>query len=128
MRLIAIIERHQTSDTGFLTVSALAKAAGISRSTIYKYYSDVIEIIGVNKTKASAVAQNGNLKKVDMMRRQLIKSKEITCYLTNVCTNQLIEISELKSAFEELERKASAKIAYLESKIAKLEKSPFRAV
>lgn len=128
MTLLAIIERHQGSDAGFLTVSALAKAAGISRSTIYKYYSDVIEIIGANKTKIPAVAKNEDVKKVDLMRRQLIKNKEITCYLTNICSNQLVEISELKGALEELERNTSAKIAYLESKIAKLEKSPLRTV
>lgn len=125
--LLAIIENHRESNSS-LTVSALAKAAGISRSSIYKYYPGVLELIATSKKKTSSAAKNESLKKIDFMRRQLSKNKELMSYLTNICTNQLIEISELKSALEDLERNAAAKISYLESKVAKLEKLPLRTV
>ena len=125
--LLSIIEKHGKSNIR-ITVSALAKAAGISRSSIYKYYPDVLDAIDRAKANMSSSVRNESIHKIDLMRSQLVKSKELVSYLTNICTNQLIEISELKISLRDLESNTTAKISYLHSKLSKLEKNPLRVV
>lgn len=125
--LLAVIEKHRKAEAS-ITVSALAKSVEISRSSIYKYYPDIPDLIANNKGKSQSSAQTENIKKIDLMRSQLIKNKELLSYLTNICTNQLIEISILKDALEDLESNTNAKISYLESKVSKLEKPQLRAI
>lgn len=127
-RLLACIESSKSANAQKLTVSALAKSVGISRSSIYKYYPDVIALLSGGKPDAMLSRTFKDSSKVDLMREQLSRSRELVLYLTNICSNQLIEISKLKEELDLLSSSSTAKILYLESKLSKLEKHSLRAV
>lgn len=127
LHLKSLIVKLREKNAGAITVSALANAADISRSTIYKYYPDVLVLLR-DQQKVATSDSSKDLRKLDMTKQQLCKSKELVSYLSNICSNQLIEISELEEAIEQLQKSSIARISYLESKIAKLEKITLRSV
>ncbi|WP_116799872.1 TetR/AcrR family transcriptional regulator [Pseudomonas syringae] len=126
--LINLLSSLKATSNIPVTVSALAKAAGISRSTIYKYYPDILDMLQSQNTPFTTAKQTEASVKMDLMKRRLAKSKELIAYLSNICSNQMVEIAELEEFIDQLQKTSAAKISYLESKIAKLEIVPLKRV
>jgi DNA-binding transcriptional regulator YhcF (GntR family) len=125
--LYQIIEKLNKEGEQVISVTRLAKEAALTRSTIYKYYPDVLSALG-RGTSDQAAIESAIFAKNEILNRQLKKNLKLVAYLTNICTNQLVEISELRELYDQLERGNAAKINYLESKILKLTKVPLRPV
>lgn len=123
-----LVVKMREANGDAITVSALANTAGISRSTIYKYYPDVLALLRSQQESIVTVSSANDLRKIDLIKHQLSKSKDLVLYLSNICSNQLIEISELEEAIDQIQKSNSARVSYLESKIAKLEKNTLRRV
>jgi AcrR family transcriptional regulator len=111
-----------------VTVTDLAKAAGISRSSLYKYYPDVLSLLSTSTDNIQRSAFDGAGKKQDMLRNQLKKHKDLVACLSNICSNQLVEIAELNERIAYLERTSEAKIAFLTAQIASSERKSLRTV
>lgn len=125
--LYKIIEKLNKEGEHVISVTRLAKEAALTRSTIYKYYPDVLSALGRGINNQAAI-ESAIFTKNDILNRQLKKNLKLVAYLTNICSNQLVEISEMREHYDRLERASAAKINYLESKILKLTKSPLRSV
>ncbi len=110
------------------TVSALADAAGVSRSTIYKYYPDFVNMVKSVANSAASVELPGHIVKLEIMRKKIIKQKEIIAYLTNICSNQLIELSEISEFYIQQNNSKDLRINYLESQLAKFESRSLKSV
>ncbi|WP_426143810.1 TetR/AcrR family transcriptional regulator [Pseudomonas sp. DWP3-1-2] len=123
-----LVLRLKNANGKSVTVSALAEAAGVSRSTIYKYYPDVLTLLRGQHQTSTEVDSARDMNKIDLIRRQLSKNKELVAYLSNICSNQLIEIYELEETLDQVQKASNARLAYLESKIAKLESKKLRIV
>ncbi|MFC6336173.1 TetR family transcriptional regulator [Pseudomonas sp. CCM 7891] len=126
--LINLLSSLKATSNIPVTVSALAKAAGISRSTIYKYYPDILDMLQSQNTPFTTAKRTEASVKIDLMKRRLAKSKELIAYLSNICSNQMVEIAEQEELIDQLQKTSAAKISYLESKIAKLEIVPLKRV
>lgn len=126
--LVQQLVELEKNGTDCVTVAALARAAGISRSSLYKYYPDILALI-VKKPNGRRDFASGDYDiKQDMLRGQLVKNKELVSCLSNICSNQLVEIAELSEHILHLERTSQAKIAYLQAELASMQKSPLRIV
>jgi AcrR family transcriptional regulator len=129
MREFLLVTLENISDRGRIPVSvtALAKAAKISRSTIYKYYPDIIAKMKGGREYSYGLIEDNGLK-VAILKKQL---KELQCLvgvLTKVCSVQMIEIIEQKAKYnEELESK-HIQLAHLESALAKTRKPVLKTV
>ena len=110
------------------TISALADSAGVSRSTIYKYYPEFASMVKSIAGSADKVEPPTHSLKLDLMRKQIAKQTEIISHLTNICSNQLIEISEITEFYTQQADSKDLKINFLESKLAKLEERTLKIV
>jgi ACT domain-containing protein len=110
------------------TISALADAAGVSRSTIYKYYPDFVCMVKSVASSAASIEPPAHVIKLEVMRKKIIKQAEIIAYLTNICSNQLIELSETAEFYIQQDNSKNLKINYLESKLAKIESRSLKSV
>lgn len=117
--LLVAIENSRSSSERIGSISALAKLVGVSRSTIYKYYPDVVvkfkEAMGDN---AQRVVECASLKKY-LAQKQVDEYKKIVGALAKICSDQLIAMrqAELRHK-DELESK-ELRIMDLERKLKK---------
>ncbi|PZX01979.1 hypothetical protein DFS28_101329 [Pseudomonas sp. 478] len=116
------------SDTSQLSVTALAIMSGVSRSSLYKYYPDIV-------TKLKAVQSRGGIPtielqglKVSILKKKLEDQKKLVAALARVCSEQLIEISELIAKSRDDNELRDLKIAFLESQLAKTTKPILKTV
>ena len=126
--LVQRLAELEKNGAGCVTVAGLARAAGISRSSLYKYYPDILALIMKKPSGRKQFAYGDYDIKQDMLRGQLLKNKELVSCLSNICSNQLVEIAELSEHILHLERTSQAKIAYLQAELASMQKSPLRIV
>lgn len=117
-RLLGIISNQMANGDVAANISALSQFAGVGRSSIYKYYPDVVKAVKIAALDGTPEKSSVNSTKLDLLRRKYIAQKETVEYLTNICSNQLIEIIELKQDYDNLKEESSIRINYLESQLA----------
>lgn len=117
--LLVAIEKSKSCSEKIDSVSALAKYVGVSRSTIYKYYPDVV--VKLRQTMhdcAQGDVESEGLRR-HLIRKQLDECKKIIGALAKICSDQLIAMrqAELRHK-DELESK-NLRIVDLERKLKK---------
>lgn len=127
-RLLAIISNQMASGNIAANISALSQFAGICRSSIYKYYPDVVKAVKTVALDSAPDKSAVNSTKLDLLRKKYISQKKTVEYLTNICSNQLIEIIELKQEYDHLKEESSLRINYLESQLALAARSTLKVI
>lgn len=101
-----------------LTVTDLAKVAGISRSTLYKYYPEVVATIrhpqnldNLKPTREAAI-------KIRILKNKLKDQKTLIDTLANICSAQLIELLELHASYQDQLELKYLRITALEKQIS----------
>ena len=126
--LLKTLSELSTQGSGNVSITELSKKARISRSSIYKYYPDiVIKARGeVNKTSLS------NLEKISLklviLKKQLVEQKALVAMLTKVCSDQLVEIIEIQAKYTDALESKNLQITYLESALIKSKKFVLKTV
>lgn len=127
-RLLGIISNQMANGNIAANISALSKFAGICRSSIYKYYPDVVKAVKTVALHSTSEQSAVNSTKLDLMRNKYVSQKKTLEYLTNICSNQLIEIIELKQDYDHLKEESSLRINYLESQLALAARSTLKII
>lgn len=117
-KLMEIICNQMANGCIAANVSSLSLYAGVCRSTIYKYYPDVVQAVKAFALGATPKHVETNIAKLELMRKKNRSQKSVIDYLTNICSNQLIEVVELRQELEQLQEVTSLRINYLESQLA----------
>lgn len=126
--LLKTLSELSTQGSGNVSITELSKKARISRSSLYKYYPDiVIKARGeVNKTSLS------NLEKISLklviLKKQLVEQKALVAMLTKVCSDQLVEIIEIQAKYTDALESKNLQITYLESALIKSKKVVLKTV
>lgn len=111
-----------------VSIANLARVSGISRSSLYKYYPDILQMLREQPSTTEYLSVKRGEQKQDMLRNQLSKHKEMINCLSNICSNQLLEIADLTERITHLERTSQAKIAYLQSQLVNAIRKPLETV
>lgn len=127
-RLLAIVRGKMADKEIAPSISALCVEAGISRSTIYKYYPEVVVAVKRITSEFTADGAANSSIKMNLLRRRVSLQKSTIEHLTNICSNQLVEIFELKQSYEILSMESSARVNYLESQLALAKRSNLKSV
>ncbi|MGV6398106.1 hypothetical protein ACTUVN_004783 [Pseudomonas caspiana] len=118
--ILIVLENSIAKGGGKLSVASLAKEARISRSTIYKYYPDIVLKVKRHNGDQFKFDKDADELKKSILSRQLKESKQIIAALAKACSEQLIKLIECNSRhIDELESR-DLKILYLEKKIQSL--------
>lgn len=100
-------------------ITMLANMAGVSRSTLYKYYPDLVAKLRSEKSRSEVPPIERQALKINILQRKFEQQKNLVASLTRICTEQLVEIFELNAAHRDDLEMRDLKIAFLESQIAK---------
>ncbi len=126
--ILAKLERLSVDGLTPVTVVQLATAVGLSRSSLYKYYPDVIAKLRLK----SAPGQNNRCSqealKISLLKSRVVDQKSLIDTLATICSNQLIEFIEFKAASSDEADALKLKIAFLERELAKLKKPSLKVV
>jgi len=126
--LIEIIESKIKSGKVKATIAALAKEAGVNRTTLYKYYGDVIILVKAIACGAPKLTPSIDSRKIELMRKKQKVQTQTIELLTTICSNQLVEIAELNDRLSALNAESNFRIANLERTIASLSKGGLQIV
>jgi hypothetical protein len=117
--LVKALEQGSQSGCINMTVSQLARSVGVSRSTIYKYYPEVV--LRVKKLSGEAVEDslfNFHLKN-KLATNKLQDNRKLISALVKICSDQLVEMEQLKSRHRDEIESRDLKITYLQGKVDK---------
>ncbi|MDI2589818.1 TetR/AcrR family transcriptional regulator [Pseudomonas sp. 681] len=111
-----------------ISITALSKIAKISRSSIYKYYPDIVIKVRGGASEFSL----SNIEKISLklyiLKKQLKEQRVLVGMLTNVCSEQLVEIIELNAKYLDALESKNLQITFLESALAKSKKVVLKTV
>lgn len=115
--IFACLEKLEKS-ADKVTVSKLATEVGISRSTLYKYYPEVVERIRQPQDLRSLRTSMESDLKVSILRKKIRDQKSLIDTLALVCSSQLSEIADLHASYQDQLSLKSLKISALETEIS----------
>lgn len=117
-RLLEIVMTKMSNNDIDQNITALSRDAGISRSAIYKYYPEVVAAVKRIACGGKPAPITDGLTKLSLLQKKTQLQKITIEHLANICSNQLVEIHELKQSCEMLKAETSARIHYLEGQLA----------
>jgi len=126
--LVCALEKLIHDDCQELTLSSLSSIVGISRSTIYKYYPDIVLRVRNVRHGAGSPAQPNAILKAQKLSHKVKELESMVLTLTNLCSSQLSEISEMKLNHQDAIESLKMKIEFLESELNKSRRPNLRAV
>ncbi|WP_323614710.1 hypothetical protein [Pseudomonas putida] len=126
--LICALEKMIHDNSQEVTLSSLSSVVGISRSTIYKYYPDIVMRVRQIKNSPGHSVQSNVMLKAQKLSHKVRELESIVLTLTNVCSSQLSEISEMKLSYQDTIDGLKMKIEFLESELNKRKRPSLRAV
>lgn len=115
--ILTCLERLEQS-LDKVTVSRLAIEAGVSRSTLYKYYPEVVVRIRQPQNLLDLKPSTELALKVSILRKKLQDQKSLIDTLAIVCSAQLSEIAEMHASYQDQLRLKSLKISALETELS----------
>ena len=122
-RLIALIDSARIDlerNPKVMSISDLARAAGISRATIYRYYPDVVSYLKSVSGKVEDVRVKGQQVKNSLLKAQLSKQKDLVKALARACSELIAEVAELKATYSDQLEAKELKIKYLENSLREM--------
>ncbi|MDD1981808.1 helix-turn-helix domain-containing protein [Pseudomonas asiatica] len=126
--LVCALEKMMHDNDKNITILSLSAAVGISRSTIYKYYPDVVDRVRSIKHRSNFRGQESIALKASKLSQKVRNLESLVTTLTNVCSSQLSEISEIRLSYEDIIEGQKMKIAFLERELKKTKRPSLRAV
>ncbi|WP_395601644.1 TetR/AcrR family transcriptional regulator [Pseudomonas sp. A1230] len=111
-----------------VSVTLLASESGVSRSSLYKYYPDIIAKLKADHDRKEIPTIELQGLKLSILRQKLEEQRDLVTALTRICSEQMIEISELNARLHDEKESKDLKIAFLESQLAKGNKPKLKTV
>ncbi|WMI99769.1 helix-turn-helix domain-containing protein [Pseudomonas chlororaphis subsp. aurantiaca] len=121
------VEKFKGSENEF-NVTHIARAVGVSRSTLYKYYPDVVAIIRQSRSPSLLKRDTQSTLKLSLLKAKVKDQKTLIDTLSNICSAQLVEILELRASYQDQLELKSLRIKALEAEISKVSKSRVRHI
>lgn len=121
------VEKFKESESEF-NVTHIAKAVGVSRSTLYKYYPDVVAIIRQSRSPSLQKNDTQSTLKLSLLKEKVKDQKSLIDTLSNICSAQLVEILELRASYQDQLELKSLRIKALEAEISKISNSRVRHI
>jgi len=111
--LLDAFEKLKRTGEKPVAVLDVARAANISRSSIYKYHPDILLVIRAYNFDNRFSPEPHRLK-ASILARRLTEEKLLVSNLTKVCSELLQEIIEFHDKYREDIQRKDLKIAFLE--------------
>ncbi|CAM3273712.1 hypothetical protein SAMN04490207_3875 [Pseudomonas gessardii] len=111
-----------------VSVTLLASESGVSRSSLYKYYPDIIAKLKADHDRKEIPPIELQGLKLSILRQKLEEQRDLVTALTRICSEQMIEISELNARLHDEKESKDLKIAFLQSQLAKGNKPKLKTV
>lgn len=106
-RLEAAIELHKFENpTSSLSISALSKLAGVSRSNIYSSHPDIAEKCRPAKDISAKKERTDSKKKLFQIRQELLVERKRNIALLFLVTEQREELQRLRTKLNRAETKS----------------------
>ena len=104
------------------TVMSVANRAGVDRSTLYRYYPDIVARLRPNREKKTAREIDQLRIKCRLLSDRLKKEKQINSALAQACTELGVELLELRNSMQDERLAMRTRIEHLEGKLTGMEK------
>lgn len=119
--LFALIDEHskRPSVRGGkpLSVTELAELAKLSRSTIYRYYPDVLDKLKETRAPCAQYRRDSTSLKLRLLRDRLAGQKQLSGALAKACVELLAELAELREDIREQVEAHRLRVASLERRL-----------
>lgn len=103
---------------GTLNITSLARAVNLTRSSIYKYYPDIVELVRIYNSGIDAEPKRQQELKVHLLKRQLSDRKYLVSVLAKACSELLVELEDARRDYEDEIKSKNLMILFLEKQLA----------
>jgi hypothetical protein len=103
---------------GCVSVTSLARAVSLTRSSIYKYYPDIVVLVRIYNSGIDVEPKRQEELKVHLLKKQLADRKHLVSVLTKACSELLVELEDARCDYEDGIKSKNLMISFLEKQLA----------
>lgn len=103
---------------GTVSITSLASAVNLTRSSLYKYYPDIVDLVRVYNSGVNVEPKRQQELKVHLLKSQLSDRKYLVSVLAKACSELLVELEDLRRDYEDVIKSKNLMISFLEKQLA----------
>ena len=103
---------------GTVSITSLASAVNLTRSSLYKYYPDIVDLVRVYNSGVNVEPKRQQELKVHLLKSQLSDRKYLVSVLAKACSELLVELEDARRDYEDEIKSKNLMILFLEKQLA----------
>ena len=103
---------------GAVSITALARAVNLTRSSIYKYHPDIVLLVRSYNSIIDVEPKRQQELKIYLLKKQLSERKNLVSALAKACSELLAELEDARRDYEDRIKSKNLMVSFLEQQLA----------